>query len=387
MVIQKSLKRITAEVLNFLTMPRTIPLQNSVTSLLNWLEKPHAEQFRVAVMPDFFLDRFVQYNNDFDQFSKEALDVVRRKGGSIDNVKQVNSRGGNAANTAAALATLGASVYPVIETDNFGATLLKHFLEPLVVNLTHVKTVGKASVTTALEFKQNSNKVNLMLRDTGSLADFGPKKLSSKDYPLLAKADVVCVFNWAGTCRYGTELAEKVFDYVKTKGKGKTYYDTADPTPNKDRIPALMKRVLLKDLVDVLSLNENEAIQYATYVSPRQVATLRREQKKLENLALKCATILAEHLSSRIDLHTTTYSATLRKEEKPKIMPSFEVKVLQATGAGDAWNAGNIYADQQGFSTEVRLTFANAVAAYYVSNASAMHPTLRQLRSFLKNAL
>jgi sugar/nucleoside kinase (ribokinase family) len=367
-------------------MPKTTLLQNSVNSLLSWLQKLQFKQFRVVVMPDFFFDRFVQYDRDFGQFSKEALEVVRRKGGSIDNVKQANSRGGNAANTAAALATLGASVYPIIETDNFGAMLLRHFLEPLGVNLTHVKTEGKASVTTALEFKQDSNKVNLMLRDTGSLADFGPKNLTSKDYQLLTMADVVCVFNWAGTHRYGTDLAETVFGYVKTKGKGKTYYDTADPTPNKDKIPALIKRVLLKDLVDVLSLNENEAVQYATYTSPKQVATLRKKQKKLENLALKCATILAEHLSARIDLHTTAYSATIHKNKKPQIVPSFKVKVLQATGAGDAWNAGNLYADQQGFSTKARLAFANAVAAYYVSNSNAMHPTLSQLKSFLKNA-
>lgn len=368
-------------------MPKIVSLKNSVNSLLSWLEKPKAKEFNVVVMPDFFFDRFVHYDKDFSQFSKEALRVVRRKGGSIDNVRQVNSRGGNAANTAGALTTLGVFVYPIIETDAFGATLLKQFLEPLRVNLTHVKANGKASITTALEFRQNGNKVNLMLRDIGSLANFGPKNLTSEDYQLLNTADIVCVFNWAGTRQYGTDLAETIFRHVKTKGKGKTYYDTADPTSNKDKIPALIKKVLLKDLVDILSLNENEAIQYATYISPKQVTTLRKKQEKLEKLALRCATILADHLTARIDLHTTAYSATLTKNKKPQIAPSFEVKALRATGAGDAWNAGNIYADQQGFSDNARLTFANAVAAYYVSSPNAMHPTLSQLRNFLKNAL
>ncbi len=368
-------------------MPKTVSSKNSVNSLLSWLEKPKAKEFNVVVMPDFFFDRFVQYDKDFSQFSKEASRVVRRKGGSIDNVRQVNSRGGNAANTAGALATLGVLVYPIIETDAFGATLLKQSLKPLRVNLTHVKANGKASITTALEFRQNNSKANLMLRDTGSLANFGPKNLTSEDYQLLTTADMVCVFNWAGTRQYGTDLAETVFRHVKTKGRGKTYYDTADPTPNKEKIRTLIKRVLLKDLVDILSLNENEAIQYATYISPKQVANLRKKQEKLEKLALKCAIILAEHLSSRIDLHTTAYSATLSKNKKPQIEPSFEIKVLRATGAGDAWNAGNIYADQQGFSDNARLTFANAVAAYYVSSPNATHPTLSQLKNFLKNVL
>jgi ribokinase len=358
---------------------------NSVNTLLNWLEKPQPKEFRTVVMPDFFFDRFVRYDRSFDQFAKEAAEVIRRKGGSVDNVSQIDSRGGNAANTAAALATLGVSVYPIIETDAFGITLLKHYLEPLNVGLSHVTANGKSPITTALEFSQKGNKVNLMLRDTGSLANFGPENLTSEDYKLMATADIVCVFNWAGTRRYGTDLAETVFHFVKTKGKGKTYYDTADPTPNKDKIPELIKRVLSKDIVDILSLNENEAIQYAMHISPEQVSTFRKKQRKLERLALTCAALFAEHLSARIDLHTTAYSATLQKNREPYIAPSFKVKVRRATGAGDAWNAGNIYADQQGLSNETRLAFANAVAAYYVSSPSAMHPTLNQLKNFLKN--
>jgi len=367
-------------------MLRTVPLMNYVNTILNWLEKHQPKKFRTVMMPDFFFDRFVRYNRSFDQFGEEASEVIRRKGGSIDNVNQIDSRGGNAANTTAALATLGASVYPIIETDSFGVTLLEHYLKPLNVELSHIKAKGKLPVTTALEFRQKSNRVNLMLRDTGSLVEFGPKNLTSEDYELLAAADVVCVFNWAGTLRYGTELAETVFRFMKNKGQGRTYYDTADPTPNREKIPFLVKRVLSKDIVDILSLNENEAVQYAECISPALVRKLRKEQKKLEKLALSCAAILAEHLTARIDLHTTAYSATLRKNAKPRIAEAFKVKVNRATGAGDAWNAGNIYADQQGFSDETRLAFANAVAAYYVSSPNATQPTLKQLRDFLRKA-
>jgi sugar/nucleoside kinase (ribokinase family) len=368
-------------------MPQIASAKDSAANLLKWLEKHKKREFRVVVMPDFFFDRFVQYPDDFDSFSKHALEVVRRKGGSMDNVRQVNFRGGNAANTAAALATLGATVFPIIETDRLGLTLLNYFLAPLSVNLDYLKTRGKASVTTALEFQQDENKVNLMLRDMGSLVNFGPKSLTSTDYKLLATADVVCVFNWAGTRKHGTELAETVFRYVKMKGKGITYYDTADPTPNKEEIPALIERVLSKDFVDILSVNENEAVQYAMCVSPKRVTTLQKKHKKLEKLALECATLLAEHLCSRIDLHTTAYSATFCKNKKPQIASSFKVEILRATGAGDSWNAGNIFADQQSLPDKARLTFANAAAAYYVSNPDAAHPTTNQLKSFLKKQL
>lgn len=352
--------------------------------LLNKLGKHKPKSFTVVVMPDFFFDRFVLYEKDFSQFVNEAHKVVRRKGGSIDKVKQVDFRGGNAANTATALARLGASVTPIIGTDDFGFSLLKHFLEPYSVDLTHIKTNGKISITTALEFHQNGGKVNLMLRDLGSLAKFGPENLTEKDYQLLAAADYVCVFNWAGTRERGTELAETVFRYVKSNGKGKTYYDTADPTPNNSRVPTLVKRVLCKDYVDILSLNENEAIQYASYINPKKVERLRKQHKKLENIALECADTLAQHLPSRIDLHTTAYSATFGKNKKPQITRSFKVRVLRATGAGDAWNAGNIYGDAQNLPDKTRLILANAVAAYYISNPKATHPTLNELKNFIK---
>jgi len=369
---------------NHMTMPQETSAQNPAGFLLNWLEKRKKKEFCAVVMPDFFFDRFVQYPDNFNSFSRSALEVVRRKGGSIDNVDQVNFRGGNAANTAAALATLGGTVYPIIETNGLGLALLKHFLAPLKINLDYAKTSGRASLTTALEFQQDGNKVNLMLRDMGSLVDFGPKSLTSMDYKLLATADVVCVFNWAGTRKHGTELAETVFRYVKTKGKGVTYYDTADPTPNKEKIPSLVRHVLSRDFVDVLSVNENEAIQYASYVNPKYVATLRKKHQKLEKLALGCAAILAEHLSSRIDLHTTAFSATFNRNKKPQIATTLPVRMLRATGAGDSWNAGNIYADQQGLPDKARLMFANVVAAYYVSNPKGAHSTMSQLKGFLE---
>lgn len=368
---------------NHKIMPRKTSMQNSADHLLNWLERHETKEFSAVVMPDFFIDRFVEYPQDFDSFSRNAREVVRRKGGSIDNIDQVNFRGGNAANTAAALAALGVTVVPIIETDSLGLTLLRHFLARLSVNLDHVKTDGKAALTTALEFREDGSKVNLMLRDMGTLADFGPTSLSAKDYELLKRADVVCVFNWAGTRNHGTKLAETVFRYVKTKGRGMTYYDTADPTPNKEKIPTLLRYVLSKDFVDVLSVNENEAIQYAACINPNRVAALRKKQERIEKLALECATILAEHLLCRIDLHTTAFSATFCRNKKALMATSMPVETLRATGAGDSWNAGNIYADQQGLPSKMRLMFANAVAAYYVSSSRAAHPSLNQLESFL----
>jgi ribokinase len=335
-------------------------------------------------MPDFFLDRLICYRKDLEQFFKTVSDVASRKGGSIDNVRQLEIRGGNAANTAAALATLGAKVYPLIHTSPLGLNLLKFYSQPHSLDLSHIRSDGETSITTALEFFYGNEKVNVMLRDLGSLPDFSPASLSSHDFQVLAQADYVCIFNWAGTRKYGTELAQTVFRYVKNRGKGKTYYDTADPTPNRDKIPILMKKVLQMDIVDILSLNENEAITYASQLEPEKLSALKKQHKKLDGLAIESAKILSRYLSARIDVHTTTFSATFAKNKKPTIIPALKVPVRRVTGAGDSWNAANIYSDANDFPDKFRLAFSNAFAAYYITSKKAEHSTLGKLKKFIQ---
>jgi len=359
-------------------------LSQKVGELLSHLSRFEPRRFNVVVMPDFFLDRFVSWNGDVRQFSRSILEVANRKGGSIDNVVQMDLRGGNAVNTAVALAALGVNVFPIVYTSKFGLNLLRLYLQPLDVDLSYVKVKGTASITTALEFTYRREKRNVMLRDLGSLEEFGPNNLTKEDYTLLEKADYVCVFNWTGTRRHGTKLAKAVFNYVKTRGRGKTYYDTADPLANKSKIPELVEKVLLgHNLIDILSLNENEAVTYARYVAPKQTDKLKEQHRSMSTLAKGCAKILTQKLASRVDLHATAYSATFKKNENT-IVSAFKVKTLRATGAGDAWNAGNIYADANNFPFDMRLTFANAVAAYYLSSPTAEHPQLPQLRKFLQ---
>jgi len=353
--------------------------QNLLGDILEEIQrflKKEIEKLNVVVMPDFFLDRLITLQCNRRQFSKTLEKIIRRKGGCIDGIEQTELRGGNAINTASALAALDIKVTPIVCTDSLGMQIIKFYLKPLGVNLSHIKIIKKLSVTTSLEFKDNSERVNAMLRDVGTLANFGPKNLDDDDFKVIEDADYVCVFNWAGTRRYGTELAKTVFRHAKTKGRSKTYYDTADPTPNKEKIPELVKNVLQGKNVDVLSVNENEAICYASHLS-NEIEKLAKKLR-IEELAKESARILVHHLSTRIDLHTTSFSATFTKKHETFI-PAFKVPVLRATGAGDAWNAGNILGDAFGLVDECRLALANALAAYYISNPYGIHPTRKQL--------
>jgi sugar/nucleoside kinase (ribokinase family) len=341
--------------------------------------KSDIREVNVAVMPDFFLDRLINLDYDVKGFSETLEDLAKRKGGSIDKVEQAELRGGNAINTASALAALGVKVTPIVCTSKFGLQLMKYYLKHLVIDFSHIKIFEKLSITTAMELTTVNGKVNIMLRDVGALANFGPHNLNNDDFEALKSADYVCVFNWAGTRQFGTELANSVFRHVKTKGIGKTYYDTADPIPNKRKIPELVKGVLQGKHVDILSVNENEAICYASQLSS-EIEELGK-RLRFEELAEESAKILALHLSARVDFHTTSFSATFTKKGKT-VVPAFKVSVLRATGAGDAWNAGNILGDSFGLSDGSRLALANAVAAYYISNPNGVHPTRKQLIKF-----
>ena len=213
-----------------------------------------------------------------------------------------------------------------------------------------------------------------MLRDLGRRPIWTRKPRRKRDYELVENADYVCLFNWTGTLRFGTELAQAVFERAKRSRRSKTYYDTADPTPKIKDLPVLIDKVLKTGKVDILgSVNENEAIIFASMLD----LDLKEKKKDLgfAELAMEAARVLAKYLPARIDLHTTVFSAATLNSKKEVVVPAFKVKALRATGSGDAWCAGNVIGDHNGLSDECRLLLANAVSACYLQDSGGLHPT------------
>ncbi len=102
-------------------------------------------RIHVVVMPDFFLDRVISLGKyDVPSFTKALVDVTKRKGGSIDGIAQADLRGGNAVNTASALAAMGARVTPIVFTNSFGLQQLRFRLKSRRIDLSHVKTEESA---------------------------------------------------------------------------------------------------------------------------------------------------------------------------------------------------------------------------------------------------
>jgi sugar/nucleoside kinase (ribokinase family) len=337
----------------------SITMATKMSRLISALKEKLAEKptFKVVAMPDFYLDYILAYPGKLDDMAKAMVGVAERGGGNILGWNHLVGRGGNASNFSAQLLKLGANVAPIIETDDFGKLAITHFLKG--ANLSHISSTGALSRTLAFEAEYSGRHVNIMASDPGSLSSFGPEKLSDLDEKLIREADFVCVFNWNQNSK-GTELAEKVFQIAKSEGKGVTFFDPGDPTSRANDIPGLNERVLSKGFVDVLSVNENELTQLASAVT-EETGEFSGEE---ENPLFQAASVFSM-LGNRVDLHTPAFSATFVDGQRERVLCANSTP-LKVTGAGDAWNAGDILAQGIGLDHRERLVFANATAAAYM---------------------
>jgi len=344
-------------------------LKTKLLERLKQIDIKNTQEHHVALLPDFFVDHFVTLKK-FDDTCSAMKEIVQQGGGNLPKIAQIIHQGGNAANTALALARLGTSAHLICRTNEFGLHLLKYFLGKEGVDLSGVKTDGKLAITTALEFGEEHT--NIMLSDAGSVSDFSFELLNECDKKTIADADMACVLNW-NLNKEGTTLAQKVFSFAKEHDT-KTFFDTGDPSPRKEEIMSLMKNVFTSGDLDILGLNKNELFHYSKIKASSD-----------EDL-INAARSLKQQISSRIDLHTERFACTIN--ESCKTVQTLKIsKIYRSTGAGDAWNAGDIFAELLGFNDDERLLFANAVAGYYVSSAKPVHPTVEDIIQFISNEM
>ena len=281
---------------------------------------------------------------------------------NVPGVQQRIHQGGNAANTALALARLGVKTCLICRTDIFGLNLLHYFLGKHGVDLSRVKTDEKVAITTAMEFGEEH--VNVLVGDTGSVSDFTFECLDENDLYTISNSDIVCVVNWSLN-EEGTGLANDVFRFAK-KHNIKTFFDTGDPAHRKNEISELIKNVLADYSLDILGINENELMHY------NNSKTTSDEDK------INVAISLKKIVPARLDLHTASFACTVN--ENYTVIPTLQLsKIYRATGAGDTWNAGNLFAELLQFKDDERLLFANLVAGCYISSSDPIHPNLERI--------
>lgn len=343
----------------------------SQTRKLNRATKLHPD---IAVLHDFVLDHYVTFKPQLCEFLSQVTRVAGRGGGNIV-VDQYLSRGGKAANLASALARLGARAHLIARTSRFGHQLAEMFLKPAGVDTSCIRADGKLALTVSLEMSDAGRPINIMLSDPGSNGNFSFSDIGREELKVIRKADGVALADWALNSK-GTDLAEGVFRHVSREKL--LLIDPGDVSRRQSDVKGLIDNVLRRGY-GILSLNESEALCLAETLMGRRIGG---NLDSPESRGAAAARILASELGIRVDLHTRLFSASF-KGDYSAASPTYRVKARRVTGAGDSWNAGNIYAECVGLPDEERLEFANALAAYYISNPRPEHPTRKMVEGFV----
>jgi sugar/nucleoside kinase (ribokinase family) len=344
-------------------------LQKRLLQRLLGLDRKELLGFHVVMLPDFFVDHFVHFDS-LEETCQVLQTLAGQGGGNKPGVTQQIQQGGNAANTALGLARLGMSAHLICQTNLFGLHLLQYFLGKNGVDLSNVHTDGNLAMTTAFEFQKPQ--ANVMMGDPGSVATFTFDQLTMQDHELIKTANLVGVTNW-NLNRFGTDLASRVFETGKKHGV-KTFFDSGDPSPRVQEIPHLMENVLMNPRLDRFGLNENELRYYSN--SP-----CRTQSEMLSGVES-----LKKKIPARIDFHTSRFSASM--QDTMSVVPTLSlVMQYRSTGAGDVWNAANLFADLLEFSDDERLLFGNIVAGQYIASPEPLPPSLDMVINFIKKTL
>ncbi len=324
-------------------------------------------------MPDFFVDHFV-IGGSFEDFNRGLRQMAEQGGGNLLGNTQFIRRGGNAVNTASALLELGIDPVLIVTTDDYGARILPTLVHQ-DLDLSHVHKDGRLSSTVSIEVDFEGRRVNLMVSDSGSAADFAFSDLTRDDLNAIRDSSLVALLNLNHNAD-APRLAVELFEAVSESSPATKFIDVGDPSGNQGIIEPLARQVLSDGLVDIISLNENEARWFAWALTGKQDRwkTLSPNHEDW----LSAAQLVSKETGVRVDLHTQFFAATI-DEEDLTVAPTFRTECRVALGAGDAWNAGNILGTLLNLSKIDRLALANSVAALYVSSDTASHPLLTEV--------
>lgn len=316
----------------------------------------------IVVMHDFFIDRIVRVGSEIDLLFNTIREKILAGGGSIRGLEQYEIKGGNAVNLAYALCMLDARCRLVTIADDYGSSLLTNTFSGMN-NIEVITIKGKQGYTVSLEF---NGKANVMLSDVGDNAYFGYDRIKGLEH-LFTNVACIAIVNWASNIK-GNELASYVFN------RDSNALHFIDPADIGSRGKELVD-MLGSCRVDVLSINENECRVLCNTLGLDMLPY----NYSLDDVIRSCKSIASE-LDLSIDVHTPKYSVTSCKGEV-SYAECFKVDARVLTGAGDAWDAGDIIGYICNFDSYSRLVFANACAALYVKNCSM--PRLKDVYEFI----
>ena len=285
--------------------------------------------------------------------------------------------GGAPFNSAVAYSKLGgkSGVIGSVGSDEFGK-YIKSVLEKYMVDTSGL--VFKENLRTSLAF--------IKLRDDGERDFFFYRKpwtvtadteltKDELNLELFSKAKWLHI---SGMALSHKPMREAIFEAIKV-AKENDVKVSFDPTVRLDVWWNIeeMKKVYEKvtKQADMYTLSINEAVLLYGENKPMELATrIIEEFPNLEILSLRMGKDGAYSLEREGEEIRTVYETTIK-----------DVKVIDTTGAGDAWNAAYILGLNKGWPLERRVKFANIVATLKCRDYGAINglPTLDEALGFL----
>lgn len=375
-------------------------------------------RFKVFVLPDFFVDRIIEVRNDA-VFFKGLEKKINAGGGSMRDYHSKDIKGGNAVNVAYSLAKLGLIIELYTVCDIGSSTVLQTAFSAFGENVGLHIFKGKHGLTTVFEFTFSSDSsitsrplpsssyqpsgslptlhpittvmpssANVMISDVGDNDNFGPELMEAPEIlDKLRIAQAVVFTNWASNYR-GTDLMRFVFS---KSPRAIHFIDPADFELRSFEFINTLKNN--SSLIDVLSINENE---YNHIVKALRTVCSEKEEHNLlywynpnefsGNTHNFCMTgeYIHNYLGFRLCIHTTKGSMLADNNGVTFVSSITPSAINIVSGAGDSWDAGFIFGELAGFSSEQKLAFANLLAMLHIENFGGDDPTLQQVIQYLK---
>jgi len=267
--------------------------------------------------------------------------------------------GGKGANQAVAIARQGGEVAMIarVGNDGFGNELIAKLAENKV-NVNRVKRDDHYSTGVALIVVEESgqNRIIVVAGANGQVnsadVDEACDLFGQSDY-LVTQLEI--------------PMAAVAYAIAAAKAKGIQTILNAAPAPTSPMDESLLKQI------DYLLVNESEA----EAISGKPV-------KNLES-ALEVANFLQKKTNGKVILTLGEQGAVAADGNSVWHTPSFKVKAVDTTAAGDAFTGGLVNSLQQGISLMEAMVHANAAGALAACKFGAQPslPTSEEIREFI----
>lgn len=306
--------------------------------------------------------------------------VLKRSGGGLglEIVPKRRCSGGFTPNTGRVAAFLG--LKPTL-IGLYGQKEIDPAFEEFIDNCNLV-SLGESAVTLVFEFT-NGKILLSALKTVADLTweDFTAHFPGEKLDALFTGVDILGLGYWSLTPDFDNFLTGMISRYDHTTPPRRMFFDFAD-IKKKSQESFFASLELIKKFNDkipmTMSLNEHEGADLFS----RFGITCKEDPAAITS---DLKTVRREIGIDELVIHTPHFAvASHSSEGEAHAMQEFQQKVIRTAGAGDSFNGGYLCASLGDLQLKERLVVANAVTAFFVTNATA--PTKEELIAQIEKA-